>query len=353
MGHTIIKVCFLIISFFFLVSTDAKSQEVTRVFIEKNPKIANIFYQEMQRCLFSSHTTQYRLVQDKKLADKVVSLEIVQDQATIFWGEQNRLEFSLPKGQSARQRLIRYNTYKLLHGEENFEKVANTTWFQKNLKLRKIVSKGSQSKAQSKAQSKESSQREQNKKSKKKVTTKSEFSKKAAQKAIPQNDRIVKSAPPFSNFNWKDLGVSIYLQQVFQGVIDSTYADLYQPSVEIAIGMQYENYHLFYAKRSMGIIEQQETIYSQTFDQLKLSHAPTLFQKLTAQKLRQYLSLGYMLSFGKLDENLKNQNKQKQSDVQAFAIELVANHLARFQIGVEMTSDQSQPFMAFGIGWNL
>lgn len=299
----------------------------------------------MQRCLFSSHTSQYRLVQEKKLADKVVSLEIVQDQATIFWGEQDRLEFSLPKGQSERQRLIRYNTYKLLHGEENFEKVANTTWFQKNLQVRKIVTKRSQSKAQSK----ESPQREQNKKSKKKVATKSKLPKKTAQKS----DLIVKSASPFFNFNWKDLGVSIYLQQVFQGVIDSTYADLYQPSVEIAIGMQYENYHLFYAKRSMGIIEQQETIYSQTFDQLKLSHAPMLFQKLTPKKFRQYLTLGYMLSFGKLDENLKREKQQKQSDVQAFALELVANHLARFQIGVEMTSDQSQPFMAFGIGWNL
>lgn len=302
----------------------------------------------MQRCLFSSHTTKYRQVQEKKIADKVLKLEIVNNQATVLIGDQNIIRFSLPKNQPARQRLIRYNTYKLLHGEKDFAKVANATWFKKNLKVKKIVSQTSQ-----KAQSKEAPQMKQIKKLKNKVATKSELPKKAAQKVTPQNDRIVKSASPISNFNWKDLGVSIYLQQVFQGIIDAAYNDLYQPSVEIAIGVQYENFHLFYAKRSMGIIEQQETIYSQTFDQLKLSHGPILFQKLIPQKLRQYLRLGYMLSIGKLDENLKSQNKQKKSVVQAFALEVVANQLARFQVGVEMTSGQSHPFMAFGIGWNL
>ena len=321
---------------FYIYADDTIQNKVKKIYIRKNKNIPQILYKEITRSFFSLHDTKYRLVTRPDKADRVLELTYEKNKASLKL-DSTTLNFNWPKKLADRQKVVRFECYKLLHGEENLKLIQQKSWFQRNLNLQKRSKSHKKAVIASQAQ--------------KAVDLSLESKQKAQKKNVAKKKPQIKNTEVPPSFDLSNLDMSIYLQQNFISVKDREFSDTDQASIDIAIGAQVKDYHLYFTRRSMSIIEQQDKVYTQNLDSLRFRHKPKILKHSLPQKMRSYVEMGYMISLGSMQEKVRSINKEK--TYSAISLDFIINKSFQLQIGYEQTDAENSPFIAVGIGYNL
>lgn len=321
---------------FCIYADDIIQNKVEKIYIKKNKSIPQIIYKEITRSFFSLHDTKYRLVNGPEKADRVLELIFEQNKASLKLGS-TALNFKWPKELSERQKVVRFESYKLLHGEENLKLIQQKSWFQRNLNLKKISKSHKKAVIVSQAQ--------------KAGDLPLESIQKPQKKNVEKNKPQIKTTEAPRSFDLSNLDMSIYLQQNFISVKDREFSDTDQASIDIAIGAQVKDYQLYFTRRSISIVVQQDKVYTQNLDSLRFRDKTKILNHYLPEKIRSFVEMGYMISFGLMQEKVRTINKKKSYG--AISLDFIINKSFQFQIGYEQTDAENSPFIALGIGYNL